>query len=373
VAEEGDVAADEGEAIEEGEALDEEIDLPSGPLLAPAHGAEELTRSDDERTMRAAIPGRRDDRERRRHRDRGKHEHKRPQHAPAQHGAPSHAQRPQPQPQPQPQAPGAPQAQPQAEAPPTGRRGVLDAIFEILRGGDGRPIHVRHLTDLALKKRLLDGQPNEVVRQVRAALVRELRDREADGLRARVRNLGGGNWALVDRKLDPELAQAERELADKAARQREATRLALRRRLGRLSPASFEALGRALLDKLGVVGIELVRRGEGVAYFGGQHQLGVGMRKTLVALRPGEADIHRRAVGELRAGLAARGYDEGLLLAAGRLNDEGRAELKAGGGVVVHDGQSLAALLVKHGLGVRRLHLPVEYLDLELLAELTEG
>jgi hypothetical protein len=234
-------------------------------------------------------------------------------------------------------------------------------------------MHVRHLTDLAIKKGMLAGQPNELARQVRAALVRELRERESEGLRARVRSLGGGNYSLVDKKLDQDLAQAERELADKAARQRDATKMALRRRLGRLSPPAFEALGRVLLDKLGVSNVELIRRGEGVAYFGGVRVLGAGALKVLIALRPGEAEINRRAVGELRAGLQARGYDEGLLFAAARLGGDGAAELKNGSGVVVHDGLSLATLLVKHGLGVRRLHLPVDYLDLEFLQELSEG
>jgi hypothetical protein len=335
----------------------DEIDLPGGPLLAPTHGAEDLTRGDEERVVRAEIPGRRE--ERGRHRRDRRDRHQLPQQQPQQQ-----PQQLQQQPQQQPAAP-----QPQAPS----RRSVLDGVLELLRQSDGRPMHVRHLTDLGIKKQLLSGQPNEVLRQVRAALVREVREREAEGLRARVRSLGGGNYALVDRKLDQDLAQAERELADKAARQREATRMALRRRLGRLPPPAFEALARVLLDKLGVTNVEMVRRGEGVVYFGGVRQLGAGVLKTLVAVRAGEAELGRRAVGELRAGLQARGYDEGLLLGAGRLGQDGAAELKSGSGVVLHDGLSLATLLIKHGLGVRRLHLPVDYLDLEFLGELSEG
>ncbi len=253
--------------------------------------------------------------------------------------------------------------------------GVIEAALEVLRNSDGRPMHVRQLADVALNRHLVDGKlaHPELVRQLRAALVREARDREADGLRARVRGLGGGHYALADRKLDQELVPLERELADKAARLREATLHAVCRRVQRLSPPAFEALGCALLDKLGFSGVELVRRGDGVAYYGGQKALGVATVKTLIAMRPGEAEIHRRAVGELRAGLAARGYDEGLLLAGGRAAAEGLAELKAGAGVVVHDGQSLAALCISKGLGVRRVNLPIDYLDLELFSELTEG
>jgi restriction endonuclease Mrr len=94
--------------------------------------------------------------------------------------------------------------------------------------------------------------------------------------------------------------------------------------------------------------------------------------RTLVALRPGEVEISRRAVGELRAGLAAKGFDEGLLLAGGSPNAEALAELK-NGGVTLYDGAALAQLLLRHGLGVRRALVPVEYLDLDFFTELTEG
>jgi Restriction endonuclease len=233
---------------------------------------------------------------------------------------------------------------------------------------------VRHIVDTAVKRRLVDDKtaPADLVRVARAALARELRERDTEGLRPRVRALGGGHYATVDRKLDPELAQAEKELADRAARLRDATRAAVRRRLGRMAPAAFEALGRTLCDKLGVTGLELVRRGEGVTYWGGTRPSGVATVRTLVAFRPGEGEVNRRAIGELRAGLAAKGYDEGLLFAAGRPNGEALAELK-NGGVTLYDGAALAQLLIKHGLGVRRVVMPVDYLDLELFTELTEG
>jgi hypothetical protein len=140
-----------------------------------------------------------------------------------------------------------------------------------------------------------------------------------------------------------------------------------------MSPPAFETLLRALCDKLGIAGLELVRRGDGVAYYGGQRTRGLGTVKVLVAIRPGEAEINRRAVGELRAGLAAKGCDEGLLFAGGRPAPEALAELKNGPGVTAYDGLALAQLLIQHGLGVRRTFVPVDYLDLDFLSELTEA
>ena len=235
-------------------------------------------------------------------------------------------------------------------------------------------MHVRHLVDTAIKRHAVDDKthPGDLVRLARAALVGEQREREAEGLRPRVRALGGGNYGSVDKKLDPELLQAERELGDRAARLRDATRAAVRRRLGRMAPAAFDALGRTLCDKLGFTGLELVRRGEGVTYWGGTRPRGVAATRVLVAFRPGEGEINRRAVGELRAGLAAKGYDEGLLFAGGRPNGEALAELKHGG-VTLYDGVALASLLVRHGLGVRRVPMPVDYLDLDFFFELQES
>jgi hypothetical protein len=378
----------EAEAPDEEGGLDEEFDLPSGPLLAPSSGAEESTRGDEDRTLRPEIQGRRigDDRpsrhrrgrDRDRGRGRGGEREARNGQQPAQQGQPQQQRPQQQQPQQPPREPGRePIREIDRPGPPStvsAGGSAIDAVVEVLRGSDGRPMHVRQLADLMLKRHLVDGKlgHGEVVRQLRAALVREARDREADGLRARVRALGGGHYALADRKLDQELVPIERELADKAQRLREATQNAVRRRIQRLPPPAFEALGRALADKLGITGVELVRRGDGVAYYGGQKTLGVASVKTLIAMRPGEAEVGRRAVGELRAGLAARGYDEGLLLAGGRAAQDGLTELKAGTGVVVHDGQSLAGLCIQKGLGVRRVHLPIDYLDLELFSELTE-
>ncbi|MCU1280897.1 MAG: hypothetical protein JWM53_4443, partial [bacterium] len=251
---------------------------------------------------------------------------------------------------------------------------LLETLLELLRGSDGRPMHVRHLVDTAVKRRVLDDKthPGDLVRLARAALVREQREREAEGLRPRVRALGGGNYGTVDKKLDPELLQAERELGERAARMRDATRVAVRRRLGRMAPAAFDALGRTLSDKLGITGLELLRRGEGVTYWGGARPRGVATTRVLVAFRPGEGEVNRRAVGELRAGLAAKGYDEGLLFAAGRPNGEALAELKQGG-VTLYDGAALAALLVRHGLGVKRVSMPIDYLDLDFFFELQES
>src|SRR5262249_61629334 len=133
-------------------AHDAEVDVPSGPLLAPSDGSEELTRSDEDRAVRAEIPGRRDREERGRHRrGRDRRDRDRSRGGAAQAPAPT----------PQAQAPG--QAPSPARAPAPGKRAVLDVVLEVLRAGDGRPVHVRQLAEQAQKRGFLDGGPNDLL------------------------------------------------------------------------------------------------------------------------------------------------------------------------------------------------------------------
>jgi hypothetical protein len=255
--------------------------------------------------------------------------------------------------------------------------GPVDAAIEILRGADGRAIHVRQIVEMALKRRLLRGDLADLMRLVRGAIVVDTREREAAGLRPRVRAAGGSSYQLADRRLDPEVAQLEREVGDAASRLGEATRRALLRRLGKLPAHAFETLMRLLVSRLGIRGVELVKRGDGVAYFGGEREASAGGatgRRVLIAIRVGEAELGRRAVGELRAGLRARGFDEGLLLTAGRIGAEALAELgSTGGAVTVQDADALATLCARYGVGTMRRSVPVDVLDVDLLGDLSEA
>lgn len=378
-----------------------DLDAPSGPVLAPASGAEDVVRTEDDRALGAAILGKASE-DRRRHlrgREQGRRRGRTARGAQKEGaGAQPRAVAPQaappaprrerdttapatPAPPPSPEvasASAAPAARETASRPRPDesadgkRRGLVEAAVEVLRSGEGRALHVRQLADLALKRRLLTGDAGELQRQLRLALLRESREREAEGLRPRLRHIGGGQFVLQESKLEPELGRAERELHERSERLREATRAAIRRRIGRMSPPSFEVLVRTLLERMGLGAIDLVRRGEGVAYFGAARPAGVEIARALVAVRPGESPIDRRAIGELRAGLKVRGFGEGWLLAAGPMSPDATAELKAGGQVTVYDGAALSALLLVHRLGVKRLMMPLDYLDVELWSELTD-
>lgn len=253
---------------------------------------------------------------------------------------------------------------------PASRAGVVETVIEVLRSGDGRPWHIRQIVDLAIKRRLLRGNPPELWRSVSLALLADQRAREAAGLRPRVRSTGGGHYVLSDLKLEGELNEQERTLAAATARLSGASRAALQRRLAHLAPSAFESFGRLLLERMGIADAEPIKRGDGVAYYGGTRMVAGGQRrKVLIALRPGEGEFGRRAVTELLTGLKARGFDDGLLLAAGPTAADASPDRNAGP-LEIYDGEGLVELCTKHDLGILRRAVVVDLLDVELLGEL---
>jgi len=292
-------------------------------------------------------------------------------------GPPSHEQQPQPG--------DAPRRQPEVvhvnRPDPGGFRSVplADAAYEVLRTqGDGRPVHYRQIADMAVKRRLVRPDAPDVWRALRAAMLQESRDRQGQGLRPRIRHHGNGLFALATRRLEPELMTAEKELTGKQAELRALTRIALRRRLGRLPPTAFEHLLRVLLESVGYTELANIKRGEGVTYYGAVLARGALPVRVLIGIRAGEGDLGRKAVGELRVGVRLKQFEEGLLIGVGRLGTDGLGEARQGlavGGAAISviDGDALADLLIRHGVGVLKVQLPVEYLDPELFADLSEG
>ena len=67
-----------------------------------------------------------------------------------------------------------------------------------------------------------------------------------------------------------------------------------------------------------------------------------------------------------------RGFDEGLLLAAARLSAIALTEVSALPGIDVYDHDALTDVMIRHQVGVRRMALPIEYLDTDLFNELTD-
>ena len=129
---------------------------------------------------------------------------------------------------------------------------------------------------------------------------------------------------------------------------------------------------RLLLERMGMMGTEIVKRGDGVVYYGGTIGRGGRSLKVLAAIRPGEGELSKEAVGELRAGVRLRGFDEGMVLCAARAGGTAVTEVSAAPGIELYDQDALTELMIRQHLGVRRMHLPVDYLDTELFNELLD-
>jgi hypothetical protein len=264
-----------------------------------------------------------------------------------------------------------------AEGSAAGRKVMspVDAAIDILKGqAPGRGVHVRQIADSAVRRRLIHGEPNEAWRVMRAALASEPKERLRAGLRPRIRSAGSGLYALSRRVPDADLEKAEHVFGEARRALRERTLAALEQRLGELAPSSFEAIARVLLQREGFGPATFVKRVEGTIYVEALRGRGFRPSRTLIALRPGMTAAGRRAIGELRAGIRARGQDEGILLLAGRLSDEAIAEWKQPGQPIeVVDGPAMAETCVRHGIGVLSAGVTVDLIDADFFAELSEG
>ncbi len=270
-----------------------------------------------------------------------------------------------------------PQGQGQGQGQGSIRRVMspVDAAIEILRGqSPGRGLHVRQIADSAVRRRLIHGEPNEAWRVMRAALASEAKERLRAGVRPRIKSAGSGLYALARRVPDADLEKAEHVFGEARRALRERTLAAVEQRLADLPPASFEALARVVLQREGFGPATFVKRVEGTIYVEALRGRGLRPSKCLIALRPGIAAAGRRALGELRAGIRARGQDEGVLILAGRLADDAISEWKQSGQPVeVVDGPALAETCVRHGIGVVSSTVTVDLVDADFFVELSEG
>jgi hypothetical protein len=294
---------------------------------------------------------------------------------------------------------GAPSAEPGAA--PAGEEGAgaggegqgprrimtpVDAALEILRGqAPGRGVHVRQIADGATRRRLVHGEPNEAWRVMRTALAAEPRERLRAGMRPRVRSAGAGLYALARRPPDAELERAEQVFGEARRALRERTAAALERRIAELPAPAFEALARVLLQREGFGPATFVKRVEGTIYVEALRGRGSRSSRCLVGFKFGPGSAGRRAIGELREGIRMRGQDEGLLMLAGRVADDGIAEWKRASDaqgrtdarptppIEIADGAAMAETCIRHGVGVINTMVSVDFVDADFFADIAEG
>ena len=251
----------------------------------------------------------------------------------------------------------------------------VDAALEIMRGqAPGRGTAVRQIADMATRRRLVHGEPNEAWRVMRTALAAEPRERLRAGTRPRVRAAGAGLFALSRRPPEAELERAEQVFGEAKRALRERTLASLERRLSELPASAFEALTRVLLQREGFGPATFVKRIEETVYVEALRGRGGRSSRCLIGLRFGPSSGGRRAIGELRVGIEKRGQDEGLLMLAGRLAEDAIAAWKAPGPPIeIADGPALAETCIRHGVGVINAMVSVDFVDADFFAEIAEG
>jgi hypothetical protein len=245
------------------------------------------------------------------------------------------------------------------------------AAFTLGELKDGQPVQVRQLAQMMRKRRLFNGEPDKMWPHLRAALIHDERAHRSRGLRPRVVARGRDLFALPGGKIDPQLAAAETALAQATLQLEQHTRRALGDKLGQVALPVLEQVAHVWLIHAGYKEVEWVKRVDRSAYATAQSP---DIGPVLIGVRSGDQPVDRRGVGELRAGVAAKGMAAGVLLSARPLSGEALAELeKAGKPVVAICGDVLTSALIGARIGVQTAAVPVVYLDADYFEELARG
>jgi hypothetical protein len=249
---------------------------------------------------------------------------------------------------------------------------LADAAFAVLAGRDDqRPVSARQLADIMTSRRLLERAPEEPWRALKAALLHDERVRRAGGLRPRIVYRGKDTFALGRAGLEPAVAAGEDRLERAAAEVSDASRAALQERLARVPLGVLERIANIYLQRAGWRQLTWIKRVDRSAYATGAHPATGDAH--LIGVRIGPERVDRRGVGELRAGVLAKGAVAGLLLSPTALSEEAERErANPGAPVTVLCGAQLAAALAALGIGVVPAAVAVVRLDAEFFAELAQ-
>ncbi len=247
---------------------------------------------------------------------------------------------------------------------------VGDAAVEALRSIKGnQPVQIKQLVQMMRKRKQLEGDPNQTWPMVKAALLRHEAERADAGLVPDVVYRGRDLFALAS-EAKGVTAATEKLLADAVVAQRLATRAALAEALRGLPLPALEPVAELYLLELGWRDIEWVKR-VGQSSYATATALGLA-GQVLVGVR--SAAVDRRGVGELRAGVTAKGLLQGLLLAPQPVDEEARVELqKPGAALHVLAGEAFVNAVWLAGIGIRTRAVEVTRLDTSFFAELARS
>lgn len=248
-------------------------------------------------------------------------------------------------------------------APGIARERVTRSALQVLStlpGGQSMP--VRQLTQTMISRELLDGSADQLWRMVKGTLLVSEQRRLTRGLKPLVRYHGKDLFSATPEAGRSIVNVASMALQKAAENYAAAVEVETLERLAKLAPAMLERVAYVYLQTTGWSDIQWIKRVENSSYALATEPGAV--EQSMISVRSGPSEVDRRGVGELRAGLHAKGISSGLLLSPCEMSEEAEEELaKDGTPLRIICGSNLAAELLAREVGVTWRHIQLPQID----------
>jgi restriction system protein len=235
-----------------------------------------------------------------------------------------------------------------------------DAAYEILKEA-GKPLHYNEITDIALKKGILETAGQTPHATMGALLY-------TDTLKENSRFKRGdekGTFAL--QVGSPKGIKQQIEAIQKQVRQD------LRKHLLKMHPQKFEELIRSLLEEMGFDEAETTsyRNDKGVDVRGVLRTNPLSTTKVAIQAKRWTGNVGAGVVRDLRGSLRLADAEQGLIITPSDFTPEAKNESQAEGKtpIVLINGSQLVDLLVQYQVGVKQEGYTVPSIDDEYWSE----
>ncbi len=224
----------------------------------------------------------------------------------------------------------------------------LNAVEQILReAGDREPVHYKEIFERGLERGLLRIQGRTSSNTLLKLIYDDIRRRDRRGNPPRFLPHGHGRIGIA--------AWAPRGLASLISEQNAEVRRALLDRARNSSSAEFEALVAALLSKMGFKDTHVTPLGgDGGIDVRGTRVEGAVHTRVAVQVKRWQANVQRPIVQQVRGSLGA--HEQGWIITTSDFSSGAKEEATRADAtpVALISGEQFAALLMEHGMGVRR-------------------
>jgi hypothetical protein len=235
-----------------------------------------------------------------------------------------------------------------------------DAAYEILKEV-GKPLHYNEITDLALKKKILDTTGLTPHATMGALLY-------TDTLKENSRFRRGDEKGTFTLQIP-----APRGIKQQIEAIQTQVRQDLRKHLLNMHPQRFEELIRSLLEEMGFDEAETTayRRDEGIDVRGILRTNPLSTTKVAIQAKRWTANVGSGVVRELRGSLRVADTEQGLIITPSDFTADAKNEAEASGKtpITLINGTQLVELLIQYQVGVKQEQYTVPSIDDEYWSE----